>query len=73
MGRIGVKAQSINNQYAAQEFSSEQLSNMRESVSGVSIDEEMANLMKYQHAYEASARLLSIGDELMQTLLDILR
>ena len=73
VGRIGVKAQSINNQYAAQEFSSEQLSNMRESVSGVSIDEEMANLMKYQHAYEASARLLSIGDELMQTLLDILR
>ena len=73
VGRIGVKSQSINNQYAAHEFSSEQLSNMRESVSGVSIDEEMTNLMKYQHAYEASARLLSIGDELMQTLLDILR
>jgi len=73
VGRIGVKSQSINNQYAAQEFSSEQLSNMRESVSGVSIDEEMANLMKYQRAYEASARLLRIGDELMQTLLDILR
>ncbi|MCC6544068.1 MAG: flagellar hook-associated protein FlgK [Nitrospirae bacterium] len=70
---IGVKSQSINNQYAAQEFSSEQLTNMRESVSGVSIDEEMTNLMKYQHAYEASARLLRIGDELMQTLLDIVR
>lgn len=73
VGRIGVKSQYINNQYAAQEFSSEQLHNMRESVSGVSIDEEMANLMKYQHAYEASARLIRIGDELLETLLGILR
>ena len=73
VGRIGVNSQYINNQYSAQEFSSEQLRNMRESVSGVSIDEEMANLMKFQFAYEASARLITIGDELLDTLLGILR
>ena len=72
VGRIGVNSQYINNQYSAQEFSSEQLRNMRESVSGVSIDEEMANLMKFQFAYEASARLITIGDELLETLLGIL-
>ncbi len=73
VGRIGNNAQYVNNQYAAQEFSTEQLRNMRESVSGVSVDEEMANLMKFQHAYEASARLITIGDELLETLLGILR
>ncbi len=72
VGRIGVNSQYINNQYSAQDFSSEQLRNMRESVSGVSIDEEMANLMKFQLAYEASARLITIGDELLETLLGIL-
>lgn len=73
VGRIGVNSQYINNQYSAQEFSTEQLRNMRESVSGVSVDEEMTNLMKFQHAYEASARLITIGDELLETLLGILR
>ena len=73
VGRIGVNSQYINSQYSAQEFSSEQLHNMRESVSGVSIDEEMANLMKFQHAYQASARLITIGDELLETLMGIVR
>ncbi len=73
VGRIGNKAQYINNSHAAQEFSSEQLRKMRESVSGVSIDEEMTNLMKYQLAYEASARLVTIGDELLDTLLRMIQ
>lgn len=73
VGRIGVNSQYINSQYSAQEFSSEQLHNMRESVSGVSIDEEMANLMKFQHAYQASARLITIGNELLETLMGIVR
>jgi flagellar hook-associated protein 1 FlgK len=73
VGRIGVNSQYINNQYSAQEFSSEQLHNMRESVSGVSIDEEMTNLMKFQNAYQASARLITIGDELLEILIGLVR
>ena len=42
---------------------------MRDSTSGVSLDEEMANLMKYQHAYTAAARLITMSDELLRTLL----
>ena len=38
-------------------------------VSGVSTDEEAINLMAYQRAYQASARFLSVVDELIQTLL----
>ena len=43
----------------------------RDSVSGVSIDEEMSNLIKYQYAYQAAARLINVADTMMNTLLEI--
>lgn len=46
-----------------------QLTSFRESVSGVSLDEEMVNLMVFQHSYAASARLVSTIDELVQSIL----
>lgn len=50
-----------------------QLNKMRDQVSGVSIDEETANLMQYQHTFDASAKVLQIADELMKTVLDLKR
>lgn len=41
------------------------------SYSGVSLDEEMANVMKYQRSYEASSKLIKIADELLETLLNM--
>jgi flagellar hook-associated protein 1 FlgK len=49
----------------------EQTSAQRESVSGVSLDEEAINLMQYQRAYEAAARFLKIADEMTQTIFAI--
>lgn len=46
-----------------------QLENQRGSVSGVSLDEEAANLVRFQRAFEASARVVSVVDEMIQTLL----
>ena len=43
----------------------------RESRSGVSIDEELTKLMKYQYAYQAAARLISIADEMFQSILSV--
>ncbi len=43
----------------------------RDSVKGVSIDEEMVNLMKFQQSYAAAARLISVVDELSQTLINL--
>jgi len=42
--------------------------NQRESISGVSLDEEMTQLVKYQRAFEASARLVSIVDDMLSTI-----
>ena len=44
----------------------------RESVSGVSLDEEMINLIEYQRNYESAAKLISVADEMLQTLLNSL-
>lgn len=41
-----------------------------DSVSGVNLDEEAANLIKYQQAYQANAQVIAISNKLMQTLLD---
>jgi flagellar hook-associated protein 1 FlgK len=49
-----------------------QLENQRESVSGVSLDEEMINLLKFQNAYVAAAKLITTADEMMQTILQML-
>ena len=46
---------------------SQTLSNQRSAVSGVSIDEEMTNLLQYQKAYEASAQLVTTINTMMQT------
>jgi flagellar hook-associated protein 1 len=48
-----------------------QLQNQQSSVSGVSIDEEAANLIQYQRAFEAAARVVSTVDELTQTLISM--
>lgn len=50
-----------------------QLINKREGISGVSIDEEMINLARYQLGYNSAARLCNVADELIDTLLNLVR
>jgi len=50
-----------------------QLANQREAVSGVSIDEEMMNLIKYQMGYNAAGKLCQVVDELMDTLISLVK
>lgn len=47
------------------------LENYRESISGVSLDEEMVNLIQFQLGYDAAAKLISTTDELLQTLINM--
>ncbi|MCX7913278.1 MAG: flagellar hook-associated protein FlgK [Thermodesulfovibrionales bacterium] len=48
-----------------------EISKRRESISGVSLDEEAINLIKFQRAYEASAKMIKVTDELLQTILEL--
>ncbi len=47
------------------------LYNQQQAVSGVNLDEEMSNLIKFQHAYTAAAKLITTADEMMQTVLGL--
>lgn len=49
-----------------------QLNNQRGAISGVSLDEETTNLIRFQHAYAASARVISVVDELTQVILNMM-
>ena len=55
----------------SQEMIVQQLEFQRQSISGVSLDEEMANLIQFQRAYQAAAKLISIADEMAETLLQL--
>ncbi|NLJ80766.1 MAG: flagellar hook-associated protein FlgK [Firmicutes bacterium] len=46
------------------------LTNLRESVSGVSLDEEMANMIRFQHAYGAAARMMTAVDETLDVIIN---
>lgn len=48
-----------------------QLQTQQDQVSGVNLDEELTNLIKYQHSYQAAAKLVSTADQMIQTLLGI--
>ncbi|BCS33513.1 flagellar hook-associated protein 1 [Luteitalea sp. TBR-22] len=50
-----------------------QIEQLRDSVSGVSIDEEAAMMLRYQRAYEANARFFSVIDQTIETLLSLKR
>jgi len=47
------------------------LENYRESISGVSLDEEMVNLIQFQLGYDAAAKLISTTDEMLNTLMNM--
>jgi flagellar hook-associated protein 1 FlgK len=50
-----------------------QIENLRSSISGVSLDEEMLNLTRYQRAYQGSLEVVRVADEMLSTLLALRR
>jgi flagellar hook-associated protein 1 FlgK len=50
-----------------------QANSIRERLTGVSIDEETANMVRFQHAYEASAKMMQASDEMFKTILELKR
>jgi flagellar hook-associated protein 1 FlgK len=73
VGRLGEDLSSVNQQLADQKVVAELLKGQRDSVSGVSIDEEMADLNRFQRGYQASAKLINTIDEMMDTTLSLKR
>ncbi|MBO8159043.1 flagellar hook-associated protein FlgK [Thermosyntropha sp.] len=66
----GVQASEAKRMVDSQEILLNQLESKRQSVSGVSLDEEMANIIKFQHAYNAAARYITVMDESLEVIVN---
>ena len=71
LGRVGELSKNAQDLVQYQDNTMTLLKSQREAVSGVSLDEELTNMMQYQRAYQASARLISVADEMLVTVLGI--
>lgn len=70
IGALGVQTQSAASLTANQKTLVTQITNWRESVSGVNMDEEMANMIRFQKGYAAAARVLTSMDEILDKLIN---
>ena len=69
--QVGGDVQSAQNAQSTSQSLLTAISNQRQSVSGVSLDEEMTNLIQFQQAYQASARVMSTINDTFTSLLDM--
>jgi flagellar hook-associated protein 1 FlgK len=68
---LGIKSRSIKSSKEFADIMVNNLTEQRNSVSAVSLDEEMIKLIKYQHAFSAASKLLTTVDEMLNTLISV--
>lgn len=68
---VGADIQSAKTESESTQLVKEQLLVQQNSVSGVSLDEEMTNLIKYQHGFDAAARVVTTVNEMFQTIINM--
>lgn len=70
VAKIGTDVRAYENQAENQVFITQQMKNLRNSISGVSIDEEMTQMLQYQRSYQAAARYLNTLDNMLDQLIN---
>lgn len=73
IGEVGTRTRQAEVSAQAQSRLLDEARNQRESVSGVNLDEEAANLLRYQQAYQAAAQVIAVSGTLFDTLLGAVR
>jgi len=73
ISQVGYDVQTAKANSSHQAAMTSYLENYRESVSGVALDEEMVNLVKFEAAYNAAAKMISMADDMLDTLMNIIR
>ncbi|OHD69249.1 MAG: flagellar hook-associated protein FlgK [Spirochaetes bacterium RBG_16_49_21] len=69
ISRVGTQGEEAKDRVRNQETLLKNLANMRESVSGINLDEEMSNLVAFQHGYNAAIRVITAMDRMLETLI----
>ena len=71
VGEVGNRTNIVQVNLDAQQGLSDQLSSVQQSQSGVNLDEEAANLIRYQQYYQANAKVIQTGTTILDTLLNL--
>lgn len=67
---VGLKGQQAETNLLNQNALMDELRDLRDSISGVNIDEELAEIMKFQHGYNAAAKFITVWDGLIDTVIN---
>ena len=67
-GDLGSQSREMQNRTENQALIAQQMDNQRQRVSGVNVDEEAVKMLEYQRAYQASARFISVVDQVLESL-----
>lgn len=70
VGSLGIDAQKVESTFDTQELLVKELENRKDSISGVSLDEEITNLIREQHAFNAASRVITVADEMLDTIIN---
>ncbi|MBE7412926.1 MAG: flagellar hook-associated protein FlgK [Leptospiraceae bacterium] len=70
IAKLGTEAREAKQEFTTQNDLLSELENMRQSVMGVNLDEEMANMVQFQQAYNASAKMISVMTEMLDTVIN---
>ncbi|HSB68413.1 MAG TPA: flagellar hook-associated protein FlgK [Candidatus Methylomirabilis sp.] len=70
IGVLGARMQAANRLVDSQTLVAQTIDNQRQQVSGVSLNEEMADLIRYQYAFQASARMITVVDDMLDTVVN---
>lgn len=73
VSEIGIQTRQSQQSLATQTVLNNQAEGAHKAKSGVNLDEEAANLLRYQQAYQAAAKVISVADEMFQALLNAFR
>ena len=73
VSKVGLDVKASITTVAQDEAFTRQLTTLRESNSGVSLDEELTNLIKYQRSYQASAKLITTATDMMDIVIGMIR
>ena len=68
--RIGLKGEQAENMLASQNAIMNDLRDLRDSISGVNVYEELADIIKFQYGYQAAAKFITVQDELLNTIIN---
>ncbi|SDN33723.1 flagellar hook-associated protein 1 FlgK [Desulfonauticus submarinus] len=71
VGNVGADTEMSEFNYNYNKTLADDLNSRQEEVSGVNMDEEMTNLIKFQNSYAAAAKLINVANEMVQTLISL--